>query len=132
MVDRQHPKYRTGDVDKIYFTANTKIGKIIVSTKKKAKAEFFPFVKNPKKRIIYQTKGDPRGLQVAFYVDSPDFCCISYKGLFMSIPEDDIDLLIHALTEFKEMQEVRINENLKYLEENKKRAEKNLKELVEE
>lgn len=50
-----------------------------------------------------------------YYVDSPHHLCVSYRGWFISIQEEDLANLKEAITLFEVKAEQRVNEHLEYL-----------------
>jgi hypothetical protein len=118
---------RRSRIEGIYISAKTPDARLVLQTKKKAELELTPLRKNPKRRKVLKLGSEPYDLQVFYYIDNPNFCCVSYRGMFISISVDDFDTLRLGLTKFESMKDEREKNRLEWMKKSGRERETRLK-----
>lgn len=104
-------------IDRVYVSATNKErgDRFVIETTKKATLRVERLVKNPKKKVIHKTS-DPRAFSSFYYVDSENYLCFAFRDGFVSIPEDDLGLLVKSIEHFLKIRDIRITDKLEWLD----------------
>ena len=72
---------------------------------------------NKNKRTLAKADLDSQALAVSYYVNNPDFVMITKKGNCVSIPDTLVDMVVNALTKYRDSMEKRYLEYAKWQDE---------------
>jgi hypothetical protein len=118
---------RRTSVQGIYISAKTDDARLILKTKKKADLELVPLKRNPKRRQVLKVGSEPYDLAIFYYVDSPDYCCLSLKGMFISIPQESLDIVRLGFDKFEGMKDEKEKAHLDFIKKAGRERETQLK-----